>query len=136
MINSVKNEVRAYILASSQQCSLSDKQIELIIEQIDQAGHGLEIDKGRLVLSYVDQTGIHKDMVNIEDLIDIACKFNYGKLMEVKTQLEFDIADISERCYVLMELCSLVINEQALNNAFRKTQKIQNLLAAVDQNKM
>ena len=107
----------------------------MLIEQLYNAGYNLEQTNNQLQLEYVDQHGIHSRLIDVDNLIYIACESNYEKVMNVKAQFEAGTMELTQYCGVLQELCELVMKQHILDTIYKKTEAAQVLIATGCKNK-
>ena len=116
--------------------ALTSGQVNMIIEQLYNAGYNLEHTKNQLQLEYVDQHGIHSRLINVDNLIQIACASYYEKVVNVKAQLEAKAMEWTQYCGMLQELCELLFKQHILDTIYKKTEVAQALIATACKNKV
>ena len=116
-------ELRAFITDNKIKIAMSEKQSDMIVEQIHQEGFGLCIKDNNLYLTSYDQEGFHESLITTDALIDLACKTNYKKLVDAKQRLDSSISSISEYCKNLQDVCVLTNKEQQMDAAYVQTDK-------------
>ena len=134
MIHLIDERIKEYIISNSK-IALTSGQADMLIEQLYNAGYNLEQTNNQLQLEYVDQHGIHSRLIDVDNLIYIACESNYEKVMNVKAQLEAGTMELTQYCGVLQELCELVMKQHILDTIYKKTEAAQVLIAAACKNK-
>lgn len=122
-------KLREYISDNNIKIALSEKQSDLIIEQMHQDGFNLYVKDGNLYLSSVDQEGFHDSVITTDILIDLAARSNYTKLMDAKSRLDEGLTSITdtEFCKNLKDVCKLTQKENILDGAYAQTDKAINL---------
>lgn len=121
--NFTGRELREFITDNKIKIAMSEKQSDMIVEQIHQEGFGLCIKDNNLYLTSYDQEGFHESLITTDALIDLACKTNYKKLVDAKQRLDSSISSISEYCKNLQDVCVLTNKEQQMNAAYVQTDK-------------
>lgn len=121
--NFTGRELREFITDNKIKISMSEKQSDMIVEQIHQEGFGLCIKDNNLYLTSYDQEGFHESLITTDALIDLACKTNYKKLADAKQRLDSSISSISEYCKNLQDVCVLTSKEQQMDAAYVQTDK-------------
>lgn len=121
--NFTGRELREFITDNKIKIAMSEKQSDMIIEQIHQEGFGLCIKDNNLYLTSYDQEGFHESLITTDALIDLACKTNYKKLVDAKQRLDSSISSISEYCKNLQDVCVLTNKEQQMDAAYVQTDK-------------
>lgn len=121
--NFTGRELREFITDNKIKIAMSEKQSDMIVEQIHQEGFGLCIKDNNLYLTSYDQEGFHKSLITTDALIDLACKTNYKKLADAKQRLDSSISSISEYCKNLQDVCVLTNKEQQMDAAYVQTDK-------------
>lgn len=120
-------KLREYISDNNIKIALSEKQSDLIIEQMHQDGFNLYVKDGNLYLSSVDQEGFHDSVITTDILIDLAARSNYTKLMDAKSRLDEGLTSITEFCKNLKDVCKLTQKGNILDGAYAQTDKAINL---------
>uniref|UniRef100_UPI00402A9D2B hypothetical protein n=1 Tax=[Lactobacillus] rogosae TaxID=706562 RepID=UPI00402A9D2B len=121
--NFTGRELREFITDNKIKIAMSEKQSDMIVEQIHQEGFGLCIKDNNLYLTSYDQEGFHESLITTDALIDLACKTNYKKLVDAKQRLDSSISSISEYCKNLQDVCVLTNKEQQMDAAYVQTDK-------------
>lgn len=121
--NFTGRELREFITDNKIKIAMSEKQSDMIVEQIHQEGFGLCIKDNNLYLTSYDQEGFHESLITTDALIDLACKTNYKKLADAKQRLDSLISSISEYCKNLQDVCVLTNKEQQMDAAYVQTDK-------------
>jgi hypothetical protein len=121
--NFTGRELREFITDNKIKIAMSEKQSDMIVEQIHQEGFGLCIKDNNLYLTSYDQEGFHESLITTDALIDLACKTNYKKLADAKQRLDSSISSISEYCKNLQDVCVLTNKEQQMDAAYVQTDK-------------
>lgn len=121
--NFTGRELREFITDNKLKIAMSEKQSDMIVEQIHQEGFGLCIKDNNLYLTSYDQEGFHESLITTDALIDLACKTNYKKLVDAKQRLDSSISSISEYCKNLQDVCVLTNKEQQMDAAYVQTDK-------------
>lgn len=121
--NFTGRELREFITDNKIKIAMSEKQSDMIVEQIHQEGFGLCIKDNNLYLTSYDQKGFHESLITTDALIDLACKTNYKKLVDAKQRLDSSISSISEYCKNLQDVCVLTNKEQQMDAAYVQTDK-------------
>lgn len=121
--NFTGRELREFITDNKIKIAMSEKQSDMIVEQIHQEGFGLCIKDNNLYLTSYDQEGFHESLITTDALIDLACKTNYKKLVDAKQRLDSSISSISEYCKNLQDVCMLTNKEQQMDAAYVQTDK-------------
>lgn len=121
--NFIGRELREFITDNKIKIAMSEKQSDMIVEQIHQEGFGLCIKDNNLYLTSYDQEGFHESLITTDALIDLACKTNYKKLADAKQRLDSSISSISEYCKNLQDVCVLTNKEQQMDAAYVQTDK-------------
>ncbi len=134
MIRLIDEKIKEYIISNSK-IELTSGQVDMIMEQLYNVGYNLELINNQLQLDYVDQYGIHSRLVNVDNLIQIACASYYEKVMNVKAQLEAKTMEWTQYCSMLQELCELLFKQHILDTIYKKTEAAQVLIAAACKNK-
>lgn len=134
MVHLIYEKIKGHVISNSK-TTLTSWQADMIIEQIYNVGYNLELIDNQLQLDYVDQSGVHSRLVDVDNLIHIACISNYEKLMNVKTQFELGMIELTQYCSILQELCELVMKQHILDMIYKKTEAAQVLIVAIHENK-
>ncbi len=134
MIRLIDERIKEYIISNSK-IALTSGQADIIMEQLYNAGYNLEQTNNQLQLEYVDQHGIHSRLIEIDNLIQIACASYYEKVMNVKAQFEAKAMEWTQYCGMLQELCELLFKQHILDTIYKKTEAAQVLIAATCKNK-
>ena len=134
MIHLIDERIKEYIISNSK-IALTSGQADMLIEQLYNAGYNLEQTNNQLQLEYVDQHGIHSRLIDVDNLIYIACESNYEKVMNVKAQFEAGTMEWTQCCSMLQELCELLFKQHILDIIYKKTEAAQVLIAAACKNK-
>ncbi len=134
MIHLIDERIKEYIISNSK-IALTSGQADMLIEQLYNAGYNLEQTNNQLQLEYIDQHGIHSRLIDVDNLIYIACESNYEKVMNVKAQLEARTTEWTQCCSMLQELCELLFKQHILDTIYKKTEAAQVLIAAACKNK-
>ena len=121
--NFTGRELREFITDNKIKIAMSEKQSDMIVEQIHQEVVGLCIKDNNLYLTSYDQEGFHESLITTDALIDLACKTNYKKLVDAKQRLDSSISSISEYCKNLQDVCVLTNKEQQMDAAYVQTDK-------------
>lgn len=121
--NFTGRELREFITDNKIKIAMSEKQSDMIVEQIHQEGFDLCIKDNNLYLTSYDQEGFHESLITTDALIDLACKTNYKKLVDAKQRLDSSISSISEYCKNLQDVCVLTNKEQQMDAAYVQTDK-------------
>ena len=121
--NFTGRELREFITDNKIKIAMSEKQSDMIVEQIHQEGFGLCIKDNNLYLTSYDQEGFHESLITTDALIDLACKTNYKKSADAKQRLDSSISSISEYCKNLQDVCVLTNKEQQMDAAYVQTDK-------------
>lgn len=121
--NFTGRELREFITDNKIKIAMSEKQSDMLVEQIHQEGFGLCIKDNNLYLTSYDQEGFHESLITTDALIDLACKTNYKKLADAKQRLDSSISSISEYCKNLQDVCVLTNKEQQMDAAYVQTDK-------------
>lgn len=121
--NFTGRELREFITDNKIKIAMSEKQSDMLIEQIHQEGFGLCIKDNNLYLTSYDQEGFHESLITTDALIDLACKTNYKKLADAKQRLDSSISSLSEYCKNLQDVCVLTNKEQQMDAAYVQTDK-------------
>lgn len=121
--NFTGRELREFITDNKIKIAMSEKQSDMIVEQIHQEGFGLCIKDNNLYLTSYDQEGFHESLITTDALIDLACKTNYKKLADARQRLDSSISSISEYCKNLQDVCVLTNKEQQMDAAYVQTDK-------------
>lgn len=121
--NFTGRELREFITDNKIKIAMSEKQSDMIVEQIHQEGFGLCIKDNNLYLTSYDQECFHESLITTDALIDLACKTNYKKLADAKQRLDSSISSISEYCKNLQDVCVLTNKEQQMDAAYVQTDK-------------
>lgn len=121
--NFTGRELREFITDNKIKIAMSEKQSDMIVEQIHQEGFGLCIKDNNLYLTSYDQEGFHESLITTDALIDLACKTNYKKLADAKQRLDSSISSISEYCKNLQDVCVLTNKKQQMDAAYVQTDK-------------
>ena len=135
MIHLINERIKEYIISNSK-IVLTSGQVDMIIEQLYNVGYNLEQTNNQLQLEYVDQHGIHSRLINVDNLIQIACASYYEKVMNVKAQLEAKAMEWTQYCGMLQELCELLFKQHILDTIYKKTEVAQVLIATACKNKV
>lgn len=135
MIRLIDERIKEYIISNSK-IALTSGQADIIMEQLYNAGYNLEQTNNQLQLEYVDQHGIHSRLIDVDNLIQIACESYYEKVMNVKAQFEAGAMEWTQYCSMLQELCELLFKQHILDTIYKKTEAAQVLIAAVCKNKV
>ena len=135
MIYLTNERITKYIMFNSK-IELTSGQADMIMEQLYNVGYNLELINNQLQLDYVDQHGIHSRLVNVDNLIQIACISHYEKVMNVKSQLEAGAMEWTRYCSMLQELCELLFHQHILDTIYKKTEVAQALIATACKNKV
>ncbi len=134
MIHLIDERIKEYIISNSK-IALTSGRADMLIEQLYNAGYNLEQTNNQLQLEYIDQHGIHSRLIDVDNLIYIACESNYEKVMNVKAQLEARTTEWTQCCSMLQELCELLFKQHILDTIYKKTEAAQVLIAAACKNK-
>ena len=134
MIRLIDERIKEYIISNSK-IALTSGQADIIMEQLYNAGYNLEQTNNQFQLEYVDQHGIHSRLIEIDNLIQIACASYYEKVMNVKAQFEAKAMEWTQYCGILQELCELLFKQHILDIIYKKTEAAQVLIAAACKNK-
>lgn len=121
--NFTGRELREFIIDNKIKIAMSEKQSNMIVEQIHQEGFSLCIKDNNLYITSYDQEGFHESLITTDALIDLACKTNYKKLADAKQRLDSSISSISEYCKNLQDVCVLTDKEQQMDAAYVQTDK-------------
>lgn len=121
--NFTGRELREFITDNKIKIAMSEKQSDMIVEQIHQEGFSLCIKDNNLHLTSYDQEGFHESLITTDALIDLACKTNYKKLADAKQRLDSSISSISEYCKNLQDVCVLTNREQQMDATYIQTDK-------------
>lgn len=121
--NFTGRELREFITDNKIKIAMSEKQSNMIVEQIHQEGFCLCIKDNNLYITSYDQEGFHESLITTDALIDLACKTNYKKLADAKQRLDSSISSISEYCKNLQDVCVLTDKEQQMDAAYVQTDK-------------
>lgn len=135
MIYLTNERITKYIMFNSK-IELTSGQADMIMEQLYNVGYNLELINNQLQLDYVDQHGIHSRLINVDNLIQIACASYYEKVMNVKAQLEAKAMEWTQYCGMLQELCELLFKQHILDTIYKKTEVAQALIATACKNKV
>lgn len=127
-------KLREYISDNDIKIALSEKQSELIVEQMHQDGFTLYVKDNDLYLSSVDQEGFHDSVITADMLIDLAASSNYSKLMDAKNRLDEGITSITDFCKTLKDVCKLTQKENILDAAYSQTENAINLKHCLNEN--
>ena len=135
VIHLIDERVKEYIISNSK-IALTSGQVDMIMEQLYNVGYNLEQTNNQLQLEYVDQHGIHSRLIDVDNLIQIACASHYEKVMNVKAQLEAKTIEWTQYCGMLQELCELLFKQHILDTVYKKTEAAQVFIAAACKNKV
>lgn len=126
-------ELREFISENQIKISMSEKQSNVIIEQIHQEGFTVCIKDNNLCLTSYDQDGFHEELITTDKLIDLACNSNYKKLSKARQRLDSSESSISEYCKNLQDVCVLTYKEIQMDAAYAQTDKAAVLKICIDE---